>query len=153
MNLVEAAVEPGHPVVQQVPREALEVEEQQAGQHLSQQVWQGRGLLGQVDGPQVPVHHCQREDEDQVVGERQSQAGLHQGPADGAVRLQLEPAHQGPPGGQQVQQQEGKTEGQVDGQGEDHGEERGAQERGMSQEEGPERLQQHPVITCSLTLN
>ncbi len=74
---MEVAVEPGHFVVQQVPGEALEVEEQQADQHLSQQVRQGRGLLVQVDGPQVPVHHGQWEDEDQVVVERKSQAAPH----------------------------------------------------------------------------
>lgn len=71
---MEVAVEPGHFVVQQVPDEALEVKEQQADQHLSQQAGQARGLLGQPDGPQVPVHQGQREDEDQMVVERQSQA-------------------------------------------------------------------------------
>lgn len=123
-NRVEVVVQPGHSVVQQVPDEALEVKEQQADQHLSQQPGEGRGLLGQVDGPQVPVHHGQREDEEQVVVERPSQASLHRLPADGALRLQLVPAHQGPPGGQQVQQQEGQAEGQVDEEGEEDGEER-----------------------------
>lgn len=77
VHLVEVAVEPGHFVVQQVPDEALEVKKQQADQDLGQQARQGRGLLGQEDGPQVPVHHGQREDEDQVVVERQSQAVPH----------------------------------------------------------------------------
>lgn len=53
---MKVAVEPGHSVVKQVPDEALEVEEQQADQHLSQQVRQGRGLLRQVEPLHVPVH-------------------------------------------------------------------------------------------------
>lgn len=96
---MEVAVEPGHSVVQQVPNEALEVKEQEADQHLSQEPGEGWGLSGQVDRPQVPVHHGEREDEDQVVVERQSQAAPHRGPAEGALRLQLVPAHQSPPAG------------------------------------------------------
>lgn len=142
---MEVAVEPGDSVVHQVPAEALEVEEQEADQHLDQQSGEGRGLRGQVDWPQVPVHHGEREDEDQVVVEHQSQAAPHRGPADGALRLQLVPAHQVTPVGQHVQQQEGQAEEQVDGEGEEDGEERGQEEGGVFQEKGPERLQQHPA--------
>lgn len=124
VQLVEVAVKPGNPVVQQVPGEALEVKEQQADEHLSEEAGQGWGLLRQVEWPHVPVHQGEGEDEDHVVVERQGQAAPHRGPADRALRLQLVPAHQGPPGGQQVQQQEGQTEGQVDGQGEEDGEDR-----------------------------
>ena len=50
---MKVAVQPGDPVMQQVPGEALEVEEQQTNKHLSQQPGEGRGLLGQWEGPQV----------------------------------------------------------------------------------------------------
>lgn len=145
-NLVEVAVEPGNSVVHQVPDEALEVKEQEADQHLNQQPGESRGLCGQVDRSQVPVHHGEREDEDQVVVECQSQTAPHRGPADGALRLQLVPAHQGPLVGQHIQQQEGQAEEQVNRKGEEHGEERGQEEGGVLQEEGPERLQQHLTV-------
>lgn len=140
---MEVAVQPGHFVVQQMPHEALEVKEEKADQHLSQQAGQGGGLLRQVLRPQVPVQHGEREDEDQVVVERQSEAAPHSGPADGALRLQLEAPHQGAPGGQQVQQQEGQAEGQVDQQGEDEGEEGRVHHAALAQHQIPDRLQQH----------
>lgn len=142
-DLVEAEVKPGDLVVEKVPHEALEVEEQQAGEHLSQQLRQGRGLLGQAHRPQAGVEDGQREDEHQVVVERHGQAAAHRGPADGAVRLQLVAAQVSPPGRQQVQQQEGQTAAQEDRQREDGGEEGGAEEGRMSQQERPDRLQQH----------
>lgn len=113
-DLVEVAVQPGHPVMQQVPGEALKVEQQQAGQHLDQQVTKVRSLLGQVDRNQAPAHQRQWEDEDQVVVECQSQAATHRGPADVALGLQLVSTHQGTPGGQDVQQQEREGQGQED---------------------------------------
>lgn len=123
-HLVEVAVEPRHLVVHQVPGEALEVKEQQADQNLSQQAGQRGRLLGEMDGPQAPVQDGEREDEDQVVVEHQKQAAPHRGPADRTLRLQLVPADQGQPGGQQVQQQKGQAEAQVHGEAEEDREER-----------------------------
>lgn len=76
-DLVELAVQPRHLVMQQVPSEALKVKEQQAGQHLDQQVAEQRRVLGQMDRGQEPAHQRQWEDENQVVVERQAEAATH----------------------------------------------------------------------------
>lgn len=124
VHLVERPVEPGHLMVQQMPDEVLEVEQQEAGDHVPDETQRSGGLGHEGGWSPEPVQHSEREEEHYMVVEGVSQAAPHHGPGDVALLLDLKGPDPGQPGGEEVQHHEGQAEGEVDAEGEKHREER-----------------------------
>lgn len=125
---VEGAVQPGDPVVQEVPQVVLEIEDKHAAQDAQEEAPEGGGFRGQRSrwSPQ-PLRHCSGKNEEQVVVDGDAKSHPDVGPGDGLVRMQPITVDEWPRGSQQVQHGVETHQHKVGGDREHHGEERAPQ--------------------------
>lgn len=126
---MEGAVQPGNPMVQQVPKVILKVKDYHATQDAQEEAPESGCFTRQRGGrPPQPLGNCGREDIKQVVVDSHTQRSPDVRPGDRSVRMEPVAVDKGPGGSQQVQHGVKSNQEEVGGDRQDHREERAPQE-------------------------
>lgn len=131
-------------VMDEVPNEVLCVEEEENGQAVDQDLGDGRSVLRQLHRRKYEgANDNGRENEDEVVGQRQEETLAHHSQRGLPVLLDLETVQQRNLLSQEIQNGKRQTEEEVTGKCKNHWEKGRRDERPVLEEETvPERLQQ-----------